>query len=139
MNNTDATAIGVIIAFFAMVVVISLAIAIAICLMLTSCFNRIPAEHRKMEPAMVWLLLIPCFSLVWNFFVFPRLSESYQSYFAARGRVDVGDCGRGIGMAYAICCACAIIPYLGILAGLAALVVLIVYLVKAFELKGQIV
>lgn len=129
---------GFIIGFAAIVIVISLVIAIAICLMLTSCFKRIPPEHRKMEPGMVWLLLIPCFSLVWNFFVFPRLSESYLSYFTAQGRTDVGDCGRGVGMAYAICCACSIIPYLGILAGLAALVLLIVYLVKAFELKDQI-
>ena len=45
-----------------------LLILIGIILFLQSCYNRIPAEHRKMEPAMVWLLLIPIFSLVWIFF-----------------------------------------------------------------------
>ncbi len=139
MNDSEAATMAFIIGFAVIMLVISLAIAVAICLMLTSCYKRIPAEHRKMEPGMVWLLLIPCFSLVWNFFVFPRLSESYLSYFTSKGRTDVGDCGRGIGLAYAICSACSIIPYLGIIGGLAGLVLLIIYLIKAYELKGQIV
>lgn len=138
MQNSDATALGLILGFAAAVVVITIAIGVVICFLLMSCFKSIPPAHRKMEPALVWLLLIPCFSVVWNFFVFPRLSESYLSYFTAQGRSDVGDCGRGLGLAYAICCACSMIPYIGILAGLAALVLLILYLVKAFDLKGQI-
>ena len=38
-----------------------------------------------MEPAMVFLLLIPCFGLVWNFFLYPRLSRSFQKYFQSVG------------------------------------------------------
>jgi hypothetical protein len=78
---------------------------------------------------MVWLLMIPCFSLVWNFFVFQQLADSYKAYFASIGRTDVGDCGKGIGLGYAIC---------AIFCGPAALVLLIIYLVKVMDLKSQI-
>ena len=87
---------------------------------------------------MVWLLMIPCFNLVWNFFVYLQLADSYKAYFASVGRTDVGDCGRGIGLGYAICAACCIIPCLNYLAGPVALVLLIIYLVKAMSLKDQI-
>jgi hypothetical protein len=87
---------------------------------------------------MVWLLLIPCFRLVWNFFVYLQLADSYKAYFASVGRTDVGDCGRGIGLWYAICAACGIIPCVNYLALPAGLVLLIIYLVKATDLKGQI-
>jgi hypothetical protein len=138
MNRSETLAAGVAVGLLALVVLVVLAIHIVICYLLSSCFRRIPAQHRKMEPGLAWLLLIPCFQLVWNFFVCPRLSESYLSYFLAQGRTDVGDCGRNLGMAYAICSACALVPYVGILPGLAALVLLIIYLVKALELRGQI-
>ena len=51
---------------------------------------------------------------------------------------DVGDAGRGMGLAYAICAACSIVPCVGIFAGLAALVLLIIFLVKIYGLKAQI-
>jgi hypothetical protein len=116
---------------------ISLAISVVVCLLLYNAQNAIPPEHRKIEPGMIWLLLIPLFNLVWNFFVFLRIPESYESYFRSIGR-DVGDAGKKIGLAYAICAACSIIPCVGPFAGLAGLVLLIIFLVKIYQLKGQI-
>jgi len=125
-------------AFMVIIVLVSLAIQAVICWLLSTCFQAIPQQFRKMEPGMVWLLLIPCFGLVWNFFVFPRLAQSFKAYFDSVGRTDVEDCGEKIGWAFAICVACSIIPYLGMLAGLAGLVLLIIFLVKAMGLKGQV-
>ncbi len=126
--------------------VISLAIGVVVCLILSSCFARIPREHRKMEPAMVWLLLIPLVNLVWSFFVYPRLSESFQSYFTSAGRADVGDCGWKLGMAYCVCMAVGVvaglIPCVGgciaLPVSLAGLVLLVIFLVKVSGLKKQI-
>ncbi len=120
------------------VVCVSIAIAIVVCFLISDALKRLPPSFRKMEPPMVWLLLIPCFSLVWNFLVFPKVSESYSAYFAAQGRTDVGDAGRGIGLAYAICVACSIIPCVGYVTGAASLVLLIIYLVKITGLKNQV-
>lgn len=117
---------------------VGLVIAVVICIVLSGCFQAIPDEHRQMQPGMVWLLLIPCFPLVWNFFVFLKLSKSYQSYFAAQGVDDVGDCAEKIGLWYAITVACSIIPCVNYIAGPASLVLLIIYLVKAVELKKRI-
>jgi hypothetical protein len=118
--------------------VIGLAILIAIALALSSCFKRIPPQYRLMEPGMVWLLLIPCFNLIWNFFVYPRLSQSFQNYFGAHARTDVGDCGRQLGLWYAICAAASIVPFLNYCTIPISLVLLIIYLVKVLGLKGQI-
>ena len=136
------SASDVIAAFAPLVIVVAvllffIVVHVVICLLLQNCYKRIPQQFRKLEPALVWLLLIPCFSLVWNFFVFPRLSQSFKSYFDSIGRTDVGDCSGNIGLAYAICCAVSVIPYLGCLTGIASLVLLIMYLVKVNELKNQ--
>ena len=100
--------------------------------------SRIPAPYRKQEPALAFLLLIPLFSLIWAFFVHPRVAESLKTYFTAAGDVSVGDCGGSIAMALCICSVCSIIPFFGWLAGLASLVLLIVFYVKAFELSARI-
>jgi dolichol kinase len=141
--NQDAAAaftLAAIGAFMLMAMLVVLAINVVVCAILYGCFKRIPAEHRKLEAGLVWLLLIPCFSIVWNFFVFPRLAQSYQSYFRAAGREDLGDCGAGFGWAYAGCVlgACLPLPFLPFGIGLAALVLLVVFLVKATQLKNLI-
>jgi len=124
---------------------IGLAIAIVICVVLYSAIMRVPAEHRRIEPGQVWLLLIPIFNWFWNFKVFPGISDSFRSYFAAIGRTDVGDCGRSLGMAYCWLTIAAtlgsLIPLVNCfagLAGLAGIVLLIIYLVKVTQLKSMI-
>ena len=88
-----------------------------------------------MEPGMVWLLMIPLFQIVWNFFVLPKTSRSFQRYFAAQGRTEFGDCGEKIGLWCAICFALNLVPCVGLVAWLAAIVLLIMYLVKVVGLK----
>jgi hypothetical protein len=117
---------------------IRLGVEIVICFFLFSYYRRVPPQFRKMEPGLVWLLLIPCFNLVWNFFVFVRLSRSFKGYFNSVGNSAVGDCGEGMGLAYAVCEAAALIPCLGLAVWIAAIVLLILYLVKANELSNQI-
>ena len=126
-------------------ILVGLAIAVAICWFLMICFQRIPAEHRKQKPEMVWLLLIPCFGVVWNFFVLPKLSESFKSYFDSVGQQDVGDCGRKLAMWCCILGAAqlaGVIPLLGAviapLAGIAGLVLWIMFMIKANDLKNRI-
>ena len=58
--------------------------------------------HRELGPA-DFREHSSLFNLVWVFIVFQRVPESYQRYFASVGRNDVGDCGKSIGLWYAIC------------------------------------
>jgi len=112
------------------------------CWFLSTCPKAIPPEHRRQQPNRVWLLLIPLFYFVWIFFVLPPIADSYRSYFTAIGRTDVGDCGRGLALAYCIAACCMVvvqcIPCLGIPGWAAVLVLLIMVLVKFGTLKGQI-
>ncbi len=94
---------------------------------------------------MVWLLMIPCFNIVWNFFVYPALSESYTAAFESQGSNPHGDCGRTLALVYCILVAVSVvlsmIPCISIIScftSLASLVVWILILVKAGGLKSQI-
>ena len=143
MNNQPGGAeeiaiLAVILGIVGIFVVFGLIINAIVCYFVSSWLKKVPAPHRKMEPGLVWLLMIPCFPIVWNFFVFQRIPDSFKSYFDSLGRTDVGDCGKGIGLAYAICTACSIIPLVQYIAGPAALVLLIINLVKMNELKNKI-
>jgi hypothetical protein len=135
LGSQELAVIGIIIGS---VLIIPVIINVVICLFLQESFKRIPPEFRKQQPGMIWLLVIPCFSLVWNFFVFPRLSQSFKAYFSSVNRTDVGDCQENIRIAYSVCCVATVIPYLGCLADIGALVLLIIYLIKTNELKNQI-
>ena len=119
----------------AIAVFVALAIQAAICYVVSEHYKVIPAGLRKMEPGQVWLMMIPLFNLYWVFPVFLGLSESYQAAFAARGRTDLGDCSRQVALWYCISMACSIVPCLNYIAGPAALVLLIIYLIKASEYK----
>lgn len=142
VSHDEAAAIYSVYAVMGVVMLIvfavTTAITVAVCLFIVSALSRIPREHRRMEPEMVWLLLVPCFGLVWNFFVFQRVPESFRSYFASLGRTDMGDCGRGLGLAYAICSALCVLPLVNYLAAPASLVLLIICLIRFHDLKSRI-
>lgn len=125
-------------AFFAVFGAIRLCVEIIVCFFLFSFYKRVPPQFRNMEPGLVWLLLIPCFNLVWNFFVFIRLSRSLKAYYNSVGNVAVGDCGEGLGLAFAVCEVASLIPCVGVAVWIAAIVLLILYLVKANELSQRI-
>ncbi len=137
-SGGDAAGLIVMLVFLMVILLISLAITIAICLMLHMVQSRVPVEHQKISPPAIWLLLIPLFGLVWNFFVFQRIPESYKSYFDSVGDTSVGDCGKAVGLWFAICAACSIVPCLNYIAGPASLVLLIIFLVKVFGFRGKI-
>ena len=124
--------------FIGIGVAVGFAILAVICYLVYKCYAAIPAKHRAMEPEKVWLLMIPCFGIVWNFFVFPGLSKSFKSYFDSVGDATVGDCYAQVALWYCVSSACCIIPCLNYIAGPASLVLFIVYLVKAYELKEKI-
>jgi len=124
--------------FFMYGLLAQVALSIIPIVLLYADYQRIPPGFRKQEPGLVWLLLIPCFNVVWNFFVFPGLSDSFKAYFDSVGDSSVGNCARDLGLGYAICCAASLVPLVGCLTGIVSLVLLILYLVKANDLKNRI-
>ena len=55
-------------------------------------------RNRDMEPGMIFLIFIPLFNVVWQFFIVLRVSSSLAREFRARGMRGDGDFGKTIGL-----------------------------------------
>jgi bacteriorhodopsin len=66
--------------------------------------NAVSPRNRDMEPGMIFLMLIPCFGIVWYFFVVIRIASSLEKEFADRGLKEDGDFGRLLGILVIIPC-----------------------------------
>ncbi|MFZ0301610.1 MAG: hypothetical protein WAL75_02950 [Terracidiphilus sp.] len=108
--------------------------AIIYLLTLQNALGKCPPVSRTMDPAMVWLLLIPLFHLIWHFFVVMALAKSIGNEYRRRG-IPCPDPlpGQSIGIAMCICGCFSIIPIINFLAGPAELVLWIMYWVKIAE------
>lgn len=93
--------------------------------------ERIPPQDRKQEPGLALLLLIPFFSMVWAFFVYPRISESLEAHFNRLGDRSAGDGGKTLAW---IICICGLIPFVH----LVSVICMIVFFAQAFTLTGRI-
>lgn len=108
-------------------------------LSLQNTFKEISISNRKMEPGNVWLMLIPLFGLVWQFFIVDRLADSLKAEFATRNiMVDEDRPGYSIGLTYCILFCCGIIPVLGALASLGGIVCWIIYWVKINDYRTKL-
>jgi divalent metal cation (Fe/Co/Zn/Cd) transporter len=116
-----------------MVALIGLAIGIAIAvfyiLTMQKALNLAGPRHQKMQPNMVWLMLIPVVNLVWHFFVVKHVSDSIKSWAAENG-ASVDDAGYTVGLITCIAHCCGIIPFINLLAGPVGLICWIIWWVK---------
>lgn len=103
---------------------------------LQSTLNEVSFENRKIQPAQVWLSLIPLFGLIWQFIIVNRLADSLREEFNSRNiLLDESRPGSGIGLAYCILFCCSVIPFLGFLTAVAGLICWIIYWVKINDYK----
>jgi hypothetical protein len=137
-EEPSAAQVIIVLFVYAVLLAVSLGVLIFVLWLLSGFLKALPPQFRLMEPGMVWLMLIPFFNLVWMFFVYVRIAKSYQNYFRAQGRTDVGDCGEMLGLWYCICVCLSFIPCVNMFSGIASLVLMILYLVKLNGLKHQV-
>ena len=125
---------------FVFLIFVSLAILPAIFYMLTlyRVLSRCAPESRAMEPGLVWLLLVPIFNLIWHFVVVSKVATSLQREFQRRGVAEPVDTGRQLGLAMSILACLGIIPIVGILSALAAMICWILYWMKIAGLSGRL-
>lgn len=112
--------------------------AIFYLLTLQRALERCSPESRAMQPGMVWLMLIPLFNLVWQFFVVSRIARSLEAELRKRSMQVVPQPGKGVGLAMCILSIGGIIPLLGALLGLAAFVCWIIYWVKIADVSRSL-
>ncbi len=122
---------GFIILFILLILAIFLVPLIFFLLQLQKLLNACTPGSRQMEPGMVWLNLIPLFSLGWMIYTVIKIRDTLKIEFPARNlETDDPEFSFPIGLAMGICSACGIIPFLGYLTGIASLVLLILYWIK---------
>lgn len=127
---------GAIILIFVVIVIV---VAVLYLLNLQNLMKSIKEENREVSPGNVWLMLIPLFSIVYAFILYPKISASIKKEFESREINTAGDGAKNLGLALAITGAASIlpIPVLGGLIGLANLVIFIMWWVKTAGFKNQ--
>lgn len=118
--------------------VVGIAIEVFFILTLQKALKRCSLENQAMSPGLVWLLLVPFFSLIWIFFVVLKISESLHIEFQQRGISAEPYPGKSIGLAFSILAACSIIPVVGMFTGIASLVCWIIYWIKIAGYSNQL-
>ncbi len=126
--------------FIFIVAIIAIIVAIFYLLNLQNLLKEIKDENRDVNPGNVWLMLIPLFSIVYAFILYPKISSSVKKEFESRGDTSKGDGGKNIGLALAVTGAVSIlpIPVIGTLVGLANLVLFIIWWVKTAGYKKSL-
>lgn len=98
---------------------------------LQNTLKKVRPQFRQMPPGQVWLMLIPLFSMVWQFLMVGYIADSLRAELDARGLPREEERpGYGVGLAMAICSPASLIPGIGGLIGLGGLVLWIIYWVK---------
>ena len=128
------------------VLILYLGIWAVICFYLWRNAARVPAEHRRLAPGLVWLQLIPLFNIWWLFVLTRRLSTGWKTHFEARNDFSQGGCGARIGFVlattHAVSNAAQFVPntlvqILNVLISLAFFVLLIAYLIVINDLAKR--
>jgi hypothetical protein len=130
---------------FAVIIGVIIGLAIALIpvifylLTLSRTLKQCAPHNRRMEPGEVWMMFIPLFGLVWHFITVGRLADSLAAEFRQRNiPVQEARPGYNMGMTFLILRVCGVIPFLGILTGIAGLVCWIIYWSKIAAYKRQL-
>jgi hypothetical protein len=126
------------IGFFFVAFAIVLLPTIFFLITLQRALTKCSPANRTMTPGLVWLQIIPFFGLIWQFFVVIAIANSLQNEFAARRIPAESKPGQGLGLAMCITRVCTVIPFVGIFAGIASIVLWIVYWVKIAEFSRKL-
>jgi hypothetical protein len=131
----DGGLLALVFFFFLGVLLLHFLIQVLICWFVYNAALAVPPEHREIEPALAFLLLVPCIGLFLNFLIQPAVARSFKRWFAARGVTTEGDCGESLAWWYAITSVCALVPCVPFV-GLAAIVLQILYLVRLARVRA---
>ena len=91
---------------------ICMVIGVLYTLTLSNALRKCSVPSRTMRPGLVWLILIPVFNIIWQFFVVLGLAKSLGNEFQVR-RIPNAQSrpGMSVGIAMCVCAVCAILPF----------------------------
>jgi hypothetical protein len=95
-------AVGAVVVVAVVFLIASLAITILSLLTMQRLLNQVSYENRRMQPGLVWLNLIPLFSLGYIFYTVVKIRDSVQAEYASRRLPASGDYGFVLGITYGV-------------------------------------
>jgi len=95
-------------------------------------------QHRRMSPGLVWLNLIPAFSLGWHFYTVVKVRDSVVAELRAKGIADGSNGGFTLGMATSLLYVACVIPGIDLWAVLPALICWIIYWLKISRYRSML-
>lgn len=102
--------------------------------------NECDPANQQIPPKNVWLMFIPLFNIVYRFIMYPKISETLKREFESRGVPQQGDYLKGLGLGLSIANVVNVILPQNVrgVIGLGCLVLMIIYWVKAAEMKKKL-
>ena len=100
---------------------------------------RCEVESREISPGSIWLLLLPLFNLIWQFYVVTKLSMTLGKELNRKGIESPANPAQSIGIAMCIFQVLTLIPIVGAISGIVGFVLWIVYWVKIANFSSQLV
>ena len=113
-------------------------VAVLYFITLQNSLKQVDRSRRLTEPGNVWLMFIPLFNIVYGFILYPNICDSVKAEYKHRGLPADGDFGRSIGITMPILNLAGIIPFIGSLAGLANLILFIIFWSKMAGYKNKL-
>ena len=106
---------------------------------LQTTLEKVRSSNRAMSPANVWLLMIPLFSIIYQFIVVGKVSDSLRAEFADRQiTLEENRPAYKLGLVVCILVCATAQPFLKPLFCVAAIICFIIYWVKIVQYKRMI-
>jgi hypothetical protein len=96
-----AIIIGVIVAFVVIFLILEI-LWFFYARTMSNALKQVSEGSRAMQPGLPYLMMIPCFNIVWQFFIAIQVPASLQAEFRNRGMDDGSDYGKSMGLTAAI-------------------------------------
>ena len=97
-NDQMAAIVGIMLAVTCAVVIVIIVVMIFFLLTMKKALSRVSKRNRLMEPAQVFLCLIPIFNLYWGFKTVSAVSDSLKHEFSDLDADDGTDHGKNLGI-----------------------------------------
>ncbi len=124
--------------FFFLLFLVIACFYIAYIFTLQRAIARCAPQNRATSPESAWLLLIPVFSIFWQFVLYPKIADTLEREFRARNLPIDAQPLRNLGLAVAILHVCWIIPFVHIFTGIAGFICLILYWSKISNYSDEL-
>ena len=129
---------GLFLGLMLMMLAISFVISIAVAWFIYKPYSKLPTDYQTLAPGWIWGMLVPLANLVIILLIALQVPEAFKRYFSHVGDASVGDCGKTVAQIWAIATLCCFVPIVNYIAGVVALVCLIMFTMKLWELAAKI-